>query len=236
MRTGFPSHMNIDDLINQFKQNQEFSNDASRNQKKVCGILLRSCGLKWNEFRISNTHVFFRDGKLDIVTEKLKDELQIIINRYKKFKLLRAKWQIIILYVRRFCNEFSTIRKTQRVEECVNSTINLPNPRPNQCDNQSTAKRRKLNITACQKSNKSTVRRKTITIPSNENRTPETMTTENNLRYLLRQEREKNVQLNSDFRKLQEKNLNLTVNLDNVRKDNQRLVGENELLRSVNKT
>lgn len=71
----------------------------------------------------------------------------------------------------------------------------------------------------CQK----TVHSRTITIPSNENRTPETMNTENQLRKLLRQERENNEKLNLEYRKLQEKNLNLVASCNELKKENQRL-------------
>lgn len=79
------------------------------------------------------------------------------------------------------------------------------------------------------------MRRTTITIPSNENRTPQTITTENQLRDLLRLECQKKLQLNCDYRKLQERNLNLIASLDNTKKEMQRLIEENENLRSVTK-
>lgn len=70
---------------------------------------------------------------------------------------------------------------------------------------------------------KNTARCKTITIPSNENMTPETITMENQLRKLLRQERVNNAKLNLEYRKLQERNLNLVTSYNEVKKENQRL-------------
>lgn len=58
--------------------------------------------------------------------------------------------------------------------------------------------------------------RTTITISSNEVRTPNSISIENELRNLLRLERQKNFELNADYLKLQKKYLEL-------RKENERL-------------
>lgn len=50
------------------------------------------------------------------------------------------------------------------------------------------------------------------------------------MRNLLRLECEKNKQLSRDFHELQERNLNLIASLDTMKKENQRLVEENEKL------
>lgn len=94
MQTGFPSHMNIADMFTVFKQNLEMYEYASKNQKEICNALLRSCDLDWRDFKIGSSKVFFRNGKLDILTEKLKDDFQNIIDRLNKIKRLRTKWKI----------------------------------------------------------------------------------------------------------------------------------------------
>lgn len=125
MRTGYPSHINIDYLLDRFKQNMDFSKYVTKNQKEFCETLLRSCGLKWKDFRIGNKNVFFRNGKVDLLTESLKQDSKAIFNRYMRLKLVRAKWLFSIMLVIRYCS----IRERQRIEDCahnltVNSSVN----------------------------------------------------------------------------------------------------------------
>lgn len=253
MRTGYPTHMNIDDLFKDFKLNfQEFFKLAYINQKEFYCLLIRSCGLKWNDFRLGNRIVFFRNGKANMLTDKLKDDCQLIINRYQSLVSLRAKWRIILIATR-----FCTIGKRRRVEDCTldcatpdttaiqtvnvnvkNSTMRTMVKKPQTSGlKKKTNKKRKLennipdDISSSQ-IEKSTSRRTTITIPSNENRTVETVSTENLLRKLLREEREKNAYLTSDYHKLQQRNLDLLSNFNNIKKENERLIRENKILRS----
>lgn len=100
MRLGYPYHINLDDFFNDIKQNMEFSKYVSTNQKEFYGLLLRSCGLKWIDFRLGNKKLFLRNGKIDILTKELKADYEIIINRCKKLKLLRSKWRIAIIIAR----------------------------------------------------------------------------------------------------------------------------------------
>lgn len=102
MQTGFPSHMKIADIFTVIKQNLDMYKYACKNQKQFCNALLRSCGLKWRDFKIGSSKVFFRNGKLDMLTEKLKDDFPIIIDRFNKIKLLRIKWKVAIM-VSIFC-------------------------------------------------------------------------------------------------------------------------------------
>lgn len=128
MRTGFPSHMNIDDLLNQLNLNLEFSQYASKYQKEFCGILLRSCGLKWKDFRLGNKNVFFRNGKMDKLIEKLKGDLEVIINRCKELKLMRAKWRIMLIATRFYSIVkkwiVSTSNKRRKLDDGPSSTFN----------------------------------------------------------------------------------------------------------------
>lgn len=100
MRTGYPSHMNIDDLFNQLNLDLEFSQYASENQKEFCGILLRSCSLNWKDFRLGNKKIFFRNCKMDELNEKLKGDLKVIIGRCREIMLIRAKWRIMCIATR----------------------------------------------------------------------------------------------------------------------------------------
>lgn len=102
MKTGFPSQMEISKIFDKFKQNQDQC-ESTNNRKQVCSELLRSCGLNWPDFKVGNTKIFFRNGKLDILSEKLNGDLELIINRHRKLKMVRAKWRILII-VTRLCS------------------------------------------------------------------------------------------------------------------------------------
>lgn len=102
MRKGFPSHLEINLIFDIFKQNLD-NDEHSCSRKDICSSLIRSCGLKWRDFKIGHTKIFFRNGKLDSFNEKLKGDLQLIINHHKKLKLLRSKWRIVII-VARLCS------------------------------------------------------------------------------------------------------------------------------------
>lgn len=65
---------------------------------------------------------------------------------------------------------------------------------------------------------------------------PETSTNEDQLRILLQQEREKNLLLNSDYNKLQKRNLILMESLNNIKNENKRLYQENQKLHNAIKT
>lgn len=64
---------------------------------------------------------------------------------------------------------------------------------------------------------------------------PETNTNEERLRVLLQQEREKNLQLISDYDKLQRRNLDLMKSLNNEKNEKEKLIQENQKLRNVMK-
>lgn len=102
MRVGFPCHMNTDDLLNRFKLNPELPKNGQNadDQKGFCSILLRSCGLNWNDFRLGNKTIYFRNGKIDKLNGKLKDDLRNIINQYKEIILIRSKWRILLIAAR----------------------------------------------------------------------------------------------------------------------------------------
>lgn len=117
--------MKIDDILSQFKQNQVFSEYASKNQKNCCGTLIRSCSLKWNDYRFGNTNVFFRNGKFEILANKLKDDLQVIINRFKGLEMLRAKWRIVIIAAR-----FCTIGRRYKTAACIANQFVIPSLAP----------------------------------------------------------------------------------------------------------
>lgn len=91
--------MNTNDLLQRFKQNLEFPQYFD-GQKEFCALLLRSCGLKWNDFRLGNKFIFFRNGKNDKLNEKLRGDSKIIINQCKKIILIRSKWRIMLIAAR----------------------------------------------------------------------------------------------------------------------------------------
>lgn len=106
MRAGFPSYLDINEFFEQFKFTSIISStNRKASRKEICGELIRSCGLKWSEFKIGNTKIFFRNGKQEVVTEKLKGDLNSIINRHKKLKILRGKWRLaIMIIIRNLCS------------------------------------------------------------------------------------------------------------------------------------
>lgn len=100
VKTGYPSHMSIADLCQKFVSKKGFKEYICNNQKDFCSILLRACGLQWNYFKIGNTKVFFRDGKIELLTEKLESDADQILFRINKLKMLRSKFYFAILIAR----------------------------------------------------------------------------------------------------------------------------------------
>lgn len=100
MRSGYPVHMKIEDLLNQCKKMLKLSKSVE-NQKEFCSTILRSCGLRWKDFRIGNRNVFFRSEKMDIITENMKDEVKVQ-SQFMRLNFIRAKWRIMRIVVR-FC-------------------------------------------------------------------------------------------------------------------------------------
>lgn len=100
MKTGFPAHMSILDLFSIFKSKQGFNEHTSTNQKEFCSRLLRACHLKRNDFVIGNTKIFFRNGKYEMLIEQLKIDPNKILLRLNKLKLLRSKWNVVMIIAR----------------------------------------------------------------------------------------------------------------------------------------
>lgn len=120
MRIGFPAHLDIPDLFKMLNSKQYF-NEQIGSQKVICAEIMRSCGLEWKDFKLGNTKIFFRRGKLDLISEKLNGDLTLIINQHKKLKILRKKWRIALI-VSRFC----TISKIQLIQnDSANTTANV---------------------------------------------------------------------------------------------------------------
>lgn len=214
MQTGFPDYMQIRDLLIKFKQNLEDINNQK--QLMTCNSLLRACGLKWQDFKCTDKSVFFRNGKIDILNEKLNGDLQIVFNDLKKLQILRLKWRKVIM-VTMFCSNFYSRKKRKQREiqneNCVAHGVDIENQIIKPIIKQ---KRKSHNIR--QKDRTKPYEKNTITIPS----IPDNI--ENQLRTLLRQEREKNCQLNSDYRILQKKNLELMSMVNSLKKENQELI------------
>lgn len=129
-----------------FNKNPHYSNKIFDSQKVVCSEIIRSCGLKWKDFKLGNTKIFFRNGKLDLISEKLKGDLTLIIDRHKKLKILRTKWRIAIT-VARLCS----IRKVQPnqgdsvamvVSDSINGQVRASSSTENAC--LKTSRKRKL--------------------------------------------------------------------------------------------
>lgn len=150
MRMGFPCHMDINDFFNTFKHNFDNFEAVSNDKKNVCGQLVRSCGLSWTDFKIGNTKIFLRNGKKDIIDEKLNADLELIVKRYKNLKILRAKFRFAIIFIVKRCG---SLKKNQPIQgdsvflmandaepntELVNSNIEEVH--------QKSSKKRKMNI------------------------------------------------------------------------------------------
>lgn len=101
MRVGFPSHFSIAEIFNMFKENLEFKDYISTHPRNFCNLLLQSCGLKWKDFKLGNTQIFFRSGKFELLSEKLKEDSKLIkqgLDKQKTLKLkLRKKFKAAIL-------------------------------------------------------------------------------------------------------------------------------------------
>lgn len=113
MRIGFPSHMDINDFFDIFKQYPVYCEATSNVRKDICQELLRACGLRWKDFRIGNTNIFFRNGKRDVITENLDGDIEKIVMRRKKLKFLRFKLRFIIIFIVERCR---FIRKTEQIQ------------------------------------------------------------------------------------------------------------------------
>lgn len=117
MRIGFPSHISIVTLFNMFKSKSEFTEYTHKNPKEFCNMLIRSCGLMWKDFKLGNTQIFFRSEKLEILSEKLKEDAEVIKYRLEKCKLLRKKFRAAIIFARScaiFHAKFSAISQRHR--------------------------------------------------------------------------------------------------------------------------
>lgn len=99
MRKGFPTHINISDLCYRFEQHIHLFDYNSTDQKQFWNLLIRSSGLTRKDFKFGNSKIFFRMGKLELLNEKLSDDLPVIIERFKKIGVLRLKWRTAIIAV-----------------------------------------------------------------------------------------------------------------------------------------
>lgn len=122
MRIGFPTNMEISDVLDKFEKSLNYC-ESNYNRKTICSELIRSCGLRWKDFKLGNTKVFFRNGKIDVVSEKLEGDLQLIINQQKKLKKARSTWRFAII-ISRLCS-FRKHRRTQDIPLAVNARENL---------------------------------------------------------------------------------------------------------------
>lgn len=86
MRAGFPDQFDINDFLIIFKARIDNFEQYSNNLKDLCSQLVRSCGLKWKDFKLGNTKIFFRNSKLKVLADKLNGDVQIIIDCFKKKK------------------------------------------------------------------------------------------------------------------------------------------------------
>lgn len=102
MKAGFPSHLSIAEVLNKFKSCSEFQHVSYKNQKDFCTILLRACCLKWIDFKLGNTQIFFRKGKIQKFYEKLKQDPKKIKEHIDQLILLRKKFRVAIIFAR-FC-------------------------------------------------------------------------------------------------------------------------------------
>lgn len=102
MKAGFPSHMSIAEVLNMFKSSSEFQHVSYENQKFFCTILLRACCLKWIDFKLGNTQIFFRKGKIQKFYEKLKQDPKRIKVHIDQLIQLRKKLRVAII-IARFC-------------------------------------------------------------------------------------------------------------------------------------
>lgn len=96
MRAGYPSHWCIAELFNKFEKNPEFKDYTSTNPKDFCHLLLQSCGLKWKDYKLGHSQIFFRTGKFELLYEQLKEDTEIIKQRLMKLRL-RKKFRAAIL-------------------------------------------------------------------------------------------------------------------------------------------
>lgn len=154
MRNGFPDHLNIDHIYDVFKANLDYCKNTFDNRKIICSEIIRSCGLKWVDFKVGNTKFFFRNGKLDVLTQKMKLDQQIIIGFHKKLRQLRAKWRKAIIVIR-MC---SICKIQQNKEDSMNDAMDfevyaIEKPSPKK------VRKRKLNamsdVNSCQSANSS---------------------------------------------------------------------------------
>lgn len=190
----------------------------SKNEKEFYGRVFRSCGLRWIDYRIGNNNVFLRNRKIDIINEKLKDDFQTILNRCKRLRTLGCKWRFVILVIIARVRE---IRKSPPVEPPVE-------PVQDRDESYATANKKRKQDTS-DNSRVELPKRMTITIPT-------TITTEERLRKLLRQERGQHTALKTDYSKLQKQNLELIAKCSTLNAENQRILDENRTLRAAMQT
>ncbi|XP_031627793.1 myosin heavy chain 95F-like [Contarinia nasturtii] len=237
MRIGFPNFISIADLFIKVKSNLEFEDYANTNPKEFCNLLIRSCGLLWKDFKIGNTKIFFRCKKLDLLTEKLNDEPSKIKYQMDKLRLLRKKWKIAIIFTR-FCVLGKS--RSEKLIGLVQSEEVVDIPRKKIKLNKKSVQLTQTEVyllangiieESCSllKLRESSTQRERITISSNEAE----LTTENQLRKLLREERKKNEVVFAEYRQLQKRNVELQTELQSIKKQNDLLIGENNRFKNA---
>lgn len=123
MKTGYPVHISIEELLHKFELNENFNGHVCTNPKDFCSILLRACQLRWKHFKIGNTQIFFRDGKYEMLLDNLKNDPNEILLRINKLKMLRRKF-IFAIIVSRIAARFLIGRKRKQIDIHLNAKLN----------------------------------------------------------------------------------------------------------------
>lgn len=133
MRNGFPDHINITDLHCKFEQHFHLFEYDSTDQKQFWSLLIRSSGLIRKDFKFGNSKIFFRAGKLELLNEKLSNDLSIIIERFKKIGVLRLKWRTAVIAIIKQLK----MHKKKQIEHDNESELMAPPPKKLKSDAES---------------------------------------------------------------------------------------------------
>lgn len=113
MKQGFPDHMNIIDLLDLYDEFKQHRNNTNTNQKEFCSKLLRACDLKWCDFKIGSTQIFFRKGKFELLAENLKSGPKEVLLRLDKQDGLRKKLKIHMIILLVIAKFLTIVKKNQ---------------------------------------------------------------------------------------------------------------------------
>lgn len=230
MKTGYPSHMSIADLSNSIN-----STHSHINIKEFCILLLRACSLKWSDFKVGNSQIFFRKDKIEMCLAKLRNSKEVQ-ERIDLLITLRKRFKKAIKCALGCARFYTVIGKRSRENDMELDMESEATPRKKIRRNKNCAQ--SLPTATEVTADFVNLDEFSTTLPGTSKHTWTTIaiqscdsTVEDQLRTLLRQAEDKNKILSVDYLQLQKQNVQLSTKLQKLEKENEKLICENKKFR-----